>query len=895
MAKLSEITAVENGARFFNVDLHVHTYGASADVNDAGMTAQAVVDSAVSQGIAVLAITDHNSDANVSAAITHAATTHAGKVLVLPGVEVTTAHGHLLVYFPPDKQQALNDYIGRLELIGPRGAENTRTAKSMSDSIALAYAAGGMCIAAHIDRERTGFEKFAVGFQNWKKDIICSPGLFGLECDDVAALDWYSEGDSGGDVAAARLRLFNARKEVGELEGRLHLAHLQGSDSHSLTRFQTGDATKPWTRMKMTDLTWEAFRTALTDPTARVKAKATLPKSIPRIRGVAMTGGFLAGEVIHFSDNLNCFIGGRGTGKSTAIRSLAYALGVNEKFGNFDSCPDSIVVYCEDADGVIYGYKRTKGGDVIVRAKEDGTVTDVPPDAFRIEYYDQGEIEDVAKDPLNSPQLLQAFLDRHTKLRDLHEGEEGLMAQLRENGAHLIQLEGRFQQLPEKKSALKDIETKLKIAEEGKLKDIVALQSQITSERTVRGAIEDVAKVYNTGLKLSNFERDYDKLVEAAGTLTTDQQSIELLQAVSTSLSEVRSFLGTKTKEINAEFKVRGKALLESMAKLKENHARLEQELAPKIAELKTKGLAANLAEIEQLLKQKGVLGAEIAAIEQKQLELKTYRDERQRLRTQLTEVRQEMTNRRKSLLAKVNENLSRSLQDYLVFVHYDDAGIIDGFLAFIRSKMSGTYFPEQLANQLCSKVTPSDLAEWVLGKNRDQLKAVSGLNDSWCQQVIDKLFFWECIFELQVLAKPPRPTITVRTRSTPARDIQVAQLSDGQRHTILLTIAVLADSNIPLVIDQPEDDLDNAFIFTSIVSTLRAVKERRQVIMVTHNANIAVLGDSELLLPMQRTDDHGQIVERGSIDRAKTKVLVQKILEGGSDAFNRRKEIYGH
>jgi ABC-type Mn2+/Zn2+ transport system ATPase subunit len=78
---------------------------------------------------------------------------------------------------------------------------------------------------------------------------------------------------------------------------------------------------------------------------------------------------------------------------------------------------------------------------------------------------------------------------------------------------------------------------------------------------------------------------------------------------------------------------------------------------------------------------------------------------------------------------------------------------------------------------------------------------------------------------------------ITVKTKSTPTRDIPVGQLSDGQRHTILLTIALLANTNVPLIIDQPEDDLDNEFIFSSIVTTLRAVKERRQVILVTHNA----------------------------------------------------------
>jgi hypothetical protein len=96
-------------------------------------------------------------------------------------------------------------------------------------------------------------------------------------------------------------------------------------------------------------------------------------------------------------------------------------------------------------------------------------------------------------------------------------------------------------------------------------------------------------------------------------------------------------------------------------------------------------------------------------------------------------------------------------------------------------------------------------------------------------------------------------------------------------------------------VIDQPEDDLDNAFIFSSIVATLRSIKERRQVILITHNANIAVLGDSELLLPMRRENDCGKAIERGSIDRAATKRLVQEILEGGPEAFRRRREMYGH
>src|SRR5208282_3287292 len=158
-----------------------------------------------------------------------------------------------------------------------------------------------------------------------------------------------------------------------------------------------------------------------------------------------------------------------------------------------------------------------------------------------------------------------------------------------------------------------------------------------------------------------------------------------------------------------------------------------------------------------------------------------------------------------------------------------------------------------------------------------------TGVHIDWASQICDKLRYYRILHALEIMWKPPCPLITVLTKATPPNRIPVNQLSDGQKHTIMLTIAMLAESNIPLVIDQPEDDLDNAFIFSSIVTTLRAIKERRQVILVTHNANIAVLGDSELILPMCRENDCGKIKNRGSIDTDITKRCVLDILEGGS------------
>jgi hypothetical protein len=895
MVLLKDIELIDNGAHFHSVDLHIHSYGASHDVSDATMTAEAIVDSAVRQGLSVIAITDHNSNVNVQRAIDHAHQNYAGHILVLPGVEVTTAHGHVLAYFAPNRVADLAKFLSRLDLVGEMGTDNAHTAKSMSDTIAEAEKLGGICIAAHIDREKTGFDAFAPGFQNWKKDIIISPGLYGLECDSTDALVWYSDHDESGSAGVERKKIFNARQLVQELKARPHLAHLQGSDSHSMHRFENPDPNKPWTRIKLAELSFSALRVALVDPTARVRATASVPRSTPRVRGIALTGGFLHDEKIQFSDNLNCLIGGRGTGKSTAIRALAYAFGLNDEFGEFDNCPDSVTVFCEDANNVLYRYVRTRGGDIEVKAKEDRSVTDVPIDAFRIEYFGQGELAKVAEDPLKHPELFQEFLDRHTSLRDLVETEQSLVASLRENAGRLVPIESSFAQLDGKKKLLEEIEKKLKIAEEGNLRDIVAMQSKLASEKAIRDSVEAIAGEYTRGWNLSTMQRSFDQILTTAGTCTDDDASKKAMEAIKALLTANNAFIKQKEVELNTALQVCAKELTKLTGDLKASHQRISGEIATKLADLKARGIATDIPGLESLLRQKTAVAKEIAAVEQRAVELTQTRDERVRLRAELKVVREQMTDRRKAQLANINANLGTTIRDYRIFVKYDAAGITTGFESFLQEKMHGTYLQDNVIESICNRITPSDLADLVLARNHQQIATVAMISPEWAQKIVDKLCYWNILFELQALAKQPKPIITVLTKSTPPKEIPVLQLSDGQRHTILLTIAMLAESNVPLVIDQPEDDLDNAFIFSSIVTTLRAIKERRQVILVTHNANIAVLGDSELILPMHRENDCGKIKDRGSIDADATKRSVMDILEGGPDAFMKRKEMYSH
>jgi ABC-type transport system involved in cytochrome bd biosynthesis fused ATPase/permease subunit len=120
------------------------------------------------------------------------------------------------------------------------------------------------------------------------------------------------------------------------------------------------------------------------------------------------------------------------------------------------------------------------------------------------------------------------------------------------------------------------------------------------------------------------------------------------------------------------------------------------------------------------------------------------------------------------------------------------------------------------------------------------------------------------------------------------------AKLSLGQQQSVLLALILSSGTNRPLIIDQPEDNLDGGFIYSTLVPVLRRAKERRQVIIVTHNPNVAVLGDAELIIVMKAANDFGQIVARGSIGDPQTRDMACAILEGAREAFSRRAKMYG-
>ena len=144
-----------------------------------------------------------------------------------------------------------------------------------------------------------------------------------------------------------------------------------------------------------------------------------------------------------------------------------------------------------------------------------------------------------------------------------------------------------------------------------------------------------------------------------------------------------------------------------------------------------------------------------------------------------------------------------------------------------------------------------------------------------------------EQISRLEVLV--PGDMIDVKYKPNGSSNFKsIVNASAGQKTTAVLTF-ILSQAGCPLLLDQPEDDLDNRLVCDLVVEKIKAIKEKRQVIVITHNANIPVIGDSEYIITMDSNSRFLKEHSEGMVEDAAVRNDICEIMEGGEDAFNKR------
>ena len=190
----------------------------------------------------------------------------------------------------------------------------------------------------------------------------------------------------------------------------------------------------------------------------------------------------------------------------------------------------------------------------------------------------------------------------------------------------------------------------------------------------------------------------------------------------------------------------------------------------------------------------------------------------------------------------------------------------------------------------LCESFSPEKFAEIIREAAVEQLTGI-GITENNASRMM-ALLTEEVLQQIERVDVPPLPSIRIR-REGQTEYTDLSSLSVGEKCSAILSIALLSKGK-PLVIDQPEDDLDHAFIIDSIVEGIRTAKQDRQIVAATHNPNIPVLGDAEMVFRVARQagDDICYIRNSGGLELPRITAEVQS-LEGGADAFERRRRRY--
>ena len=891
MTTLEEIEGLPNGARFVRADLHIHSYGGSYDVIDSTMTPEAIVATARKEGLDLIAIADHNEIQNIPAALK--AATRIG-MLVVPAVELSTGGGHLLCYL--ESIEDLEKFYSRIQ-IADRHTKNSRCQTSLFECLNILDSLSGFGVLAHVDAE-SGFESQNPGNQPHKIDVLCHPALLGVELKNASSSIYYSDIDSDANRTAAG----RERSKRLLLGAKQFLGRVLNSDSHSLAglgRNAQGD--RKVTRYKMDQPSYQGLRIALQDADARVRIEDLLPPSVPRIVGVAFSGGFLDGQQIHFSPNLNCIIGGRGTGKSTTFEALRCLTNESNDSQIVDSevWPETLQLFWQDQAGQRHSLTRPILGSVM---NEDDPIAG--PTFFQIESYSQGETAKISKEANSNPISLLGYLDRFVDLQELFALEQKGRDELLGLQSEIGKAERQVEQIPSTKQALLRAQQQLQTLEKAQAKEVIALQRRLSTEREIRTQISEKLKRISDGLDSISPRDTIDEIKNLVDPKTLSVGAAEFQEIVSEA-NRFRTDADAAQSAMKENFKKLDEAAKTQIAAWKKKDSDAEKAIEEKKKILAAQKIPLDMAYITRLANDEARLKTTLANLETWKPHLTELRKRYAAALEKRWGTRERIAMTREAFAKSASEALKSALSGLTVTLKFSRNAYSPSAERRVGEALGWRTTRLQKASVLVRELTLPGLLS-AIGKK--DIKAITSLQVDGAnpfdrgdaEHILNALSVPAIKSALEICEVQDLPRLSVtkdiaaagETPKYVTRDF--SKLSLGQQQSVLLAIMLSSKSNAPLIIDQPEDNLDGEFIYHSLVPVLRMAKERRQIIIVTHNANVAVLGDAEQIIALKSTNEKGSITSRGSIDEPTTRGTACSILEGAIEAFERRAKIYG-
>jgi AAA domain-containing protein len=908
-----------SGNRWFKVNLHVHAEGSKPSD---------IVKQARDAEIDLLAITDHQSF-NYYDAVATAASTSGRLLVVLPGIEITSVEGvHVLALFPADFTATHRTrLIGWLEIPGT-GETGVASRKLLLDILRKVDEESGIIVVPHPFAEKIGLLDSARKISTkveWLESGHIHLMQLSPEVDDkVRHYAWDAEGNWIN-------RFVLSSASVPQIEESTYcLAPMNRSDAHKPAEIPDGCS---WFRMSEASV--PGLEQVACEPWTRISRKPPKKDNVDCILGVRVKGGYCDGQAFMFNECLNCIIGPNHAGKSAVLDFIRFAL-TDEKRLQLDvksqllsrlnailGVGGQVEVYARQS-GDLYAVRRTFTPTVnstrpseITGCSEgahayklDGGEL-VPVDWFRmaVEVYEQGRISRLRDDAARQLEMLDEFAN----LGGLIQSRSDTVSKLNTSGEELAplyeerdDLQSKVSSLPDLKAQLAQME-KLTPGEEEKRwgRANTAVEGLLGRIEDLEGISEDIPDG-TTETPEGDLERlfaqempSYDPTKGAEPELLADWRA-----ALKTALGEIAAARAGISSAIQALI-ARSRALQKKWTKA---HDEYERDISRRLSEVGVESPKEVIERVKKLQIQiDEIEGAKQRRLTQVSKAITKGEGEREALLSQLERLGKDIRGKREEKARDLTAMLDDQIR--ISIAPSGDSTAYRHVLHDLCQK--GTTTGGRLRNResqieaIVSRLTPLTLARALRnggvvisadGSKKPLHQFCSGVTEACAKALLSAASDIQVLNSLECVTVPDVPVIMVRRRGeTTYGDLRTG-LSPGEQSAALLTVA-LQTRTMPLILDQPEDELGYSYVVHLVIPKILRAKVSRQLLVVTHNANIPVLGDADYVTRMENRPGgpnvRACVIDQAGCFESPTVTAALLDLEGGAQAFQFRNHRY--
>lgn len=914
------------GAKWYKCDFHLHTMSSDCykSQND---TPDIWISEVKRKGLQCIAITDHNDYRGIDEIKNLCAQEG---IVVFPGVELScdSSKIHMLIIFDSTRSQDdVRDFLSACGIFGEKIGRSEVTAEGIFSICDRAHEQNALVIAAHID-EFNGLKD--ASYNNLEKVLI---GKY-VDAVQIVNKKIWEDYEIHKDKTKMLNALFNKyEKQISEDEAKKWLQAYKKALDCKVPMIACSDnpasehdshhglwgigRTYTWIKMGKTP-NLEGLRQAFLAPDIRIKTcfeSEVNPNALPAIWIKSIKANDTELNLkdaikVEFNPQLNAIIGGRGSGKSSIIRMITGGLlsfdtntidvikkeqesfykkrskSSKDEGGIFNdkSCIEIEIIRNDDLYKVdvkninsmevqnrnLYRYDYDKG--------EWCLIDDIHfLERLKIKTYTQKQIYEIGKQPNSLLKIIDGDIEElNNALRDRESALTDLLVKMAEirNTRAIIDNESRV------KSEITDYEEQIKKYEKSGIAKLLDEKQQYSiMEKVVNDYIERKNEY------IEQFSAAFEKLLLPQIEQESISHSVELTQLLDSDIKLMRGNRETVEKCIE-NLKKETNVLLDNIEKTewKKGMDKCKKDFENACKELEKQGIQSG--KLDELLEHKNNKMSELDKIAQAKDKLENLLLEKDKLYKFYTEKVMGISILREQFIKSVvqeEENVkfqvqrNRSRNSFEVFMKNTLQKDNNSINEDIES-LSDVFFGKDGMNKFRNLMLEIREKRNVSSYSKYFRKAIVDMPE----EMFDKMMVYIPDDELTVSYKPEGKKSY----------IPLSNASAGQKTTAVLTF-ILSYGDVPLLLDQPEDDLDNKLVYDLVVRRLKTTKSKRQLIVVTHNANIPVNGDAEYITSMDSESRDISTKYVGTLDDDDIRKEICDVMEGTQHAFEMRAKKY--